>query len=594
MTTLLIFLPIAAGLLLWLLPLPSRTAASLGLLAALVEVGVWIAAVQQFDFDQSGLQFSAETDWSTDLGVAYRVGMFGFSLWLVGLAVVVGAAAVAYGYWAGRERSRAYFGLSLFLTGSIVGVFTSQDLLLFYVFFETMLIPLYVLIGVWGGPGRLGATIKFVIYTVAGSLLMLIAIIALGLSQGTFDLTALGTSSNEWLFFGFVAAFAVKAPLFPLHGWLPDAYRESPPEVAAVLSGVVSKAAAYGFLRIVIPVFPGPSSDWQWLLLTLGAVTLLYGSLIAFRAPDVRGVIAYSSMAQMGLITLGLFSLNGPGFDGSVLQMVNHGLVSASLFLLAGAVERRTSTGDFAFLGGMAKGRPLLATLFMITGIIALAVPGATTFAGEFAILLGVFKVGWGWAVAGAGGIVLAAMYSLRLISAVLHRERGSAVHDEALDLRPGELGIIVPLVACLLALSVWPAAITERSFADGNAEAAIGTQLAAGPFTVVSGRTSCPEESGRYGRHFISCTPDRIFSYAAGVPSVAELGELCPGPTNRAAEEGISRNGVWQVTCREGQTLALLQGDQLVALAGQAAPGSDWGRIATFLGLNRTSESSS
>ena len=231
--------------------------------------------------------------------------MFGFSLWLVGLAVVVGAAAIAYGFWAGRERSRAYFGLSLFLTGSIVGVFTSQDLLLFYVFFETMLIPLYVLIGVWGGPGRLGATIKFVIYTVAGSLLMLVAIIALGLTQGTFDLTALGTSSNEWLFFGFVAAFAVKAPLFPLHGWLPDAYRESPPEVAAVLSGVVSKAAAYGFLRIVIPVFPGPTHDWQWLLLTLGVVTLLYGSMIAFRAPDVRGVIAYSSMAQMGLITLG-------------------------------------------------------------------------------------------------------------------------------------------------------------------------------------------------------------------------------------------------------------------------------------------------
>ncbi len=483
MTTLLIFLPIVAGLLLWFLPLPSRTAASLGLLGALVEVGIWIYAVQQFDFDKSGLQFGAETDWSTDLGVAYRVGMFGFSLWLVGLAVIVGAAAIAYGFWAGRERSRAYFGLSLFLTGSIVGVFTSQDLLLFYVFFETMLIPLYVLIGVWGGPGRLGATIKFVIYTVAGSLLMLVAIIALGLTQGTFDLTALGTSSNEWLFFGFVAAFAVKAPLFPLHGWMPDAYRESPPEVAAVLSGVVSKAAAYGFLRIVIPVFPGPTHDWQWLLLTLGAVTLLYGSLIAFRAPDVRGVIAYSSMAQMGLITLGLFALNGPGFDGAVLQMVNHGLVSASLFLLAGAVERRTSTGDFAFLGGMAKGRPLLATLLMVTGIIALAVPGAATFAGEFLILLGVFKVGWGWAVAGAVGIVLAAMYALRLISAVLHRNRGSAVHDEALDLRPGELGIIVPLVACLIALSVWPAAITERSFAGDNAEAAVvANRFAAAP----------------------------------------------------------------------------------------------------------------
>ena len=479
LTTLLIFVPIAAAVAIWLLPLPGRTAASFALLAALIEVGIWVSALQRFEFGSSGLQFSAEARWSTDLDASFHVGMYGFSLWLVGLAVVVGAAAVGYAYWTGRERARAYFGLALFLTGSIVGVFTAQDLLLFYVFFETMLIPLYVLIGVWGGPGRLGATVKFVIYTVAGSLLMLVAIIALGLSQETFDLTTAATSTNEWIFLGFVAAFAVKAPLFPFHGWLPDAYRESPPEIAAVLSGVVSKVAAYGFLRIAITKFPEPAEDFQWLLLTLGAVTLVYGSLVAFRAPDVRGVVAYSSMAQMGLITLGLFALNDPGFDGAVLQMVNHGLVSGSLFLLAGAVERRTSTGEFALLGGMAKGRPALATVFMTTGIIALAVPGATTFAGEFLILLGVFKVGWGWAVVGTAAIVLAAMYTLRLISAVLHRERGRAVADEAMDLRPGELGIIVPLLACLLALSAWPAAITERSFAEDRASISVTGQFA-------------------------------------------------------------------------------------------------------------------
>ncbi len=341
MTTLLIFFPIGVGLLLWLVPFPGRTAASLALLAALVEVGIWILALQRFEFDKAGTQFAQQTNWSTDLGFSYHVGMYGFSLWLVGLTVVVGAASVAYAFWAGRERARAYFGLALFLTGSIVGVFTAQDLILFYVFFETMLIPLYVLIGVWGGPGRLGATIQFVIYTVAGSLLMLIAIIALGVTQGTFDLTQLGTSDSHVIFLGFVAAFAVKAPLFPFHGWLPSAYREAPPEVSAVLSGVVSKVAAYGLLRIAIPIFPGPAKDLQWLLLTMAIVTLLYGSLVAFRAPDVRGVIAYSSMAQMGLITLGIFALNDPGLNGSVLQMVNHGLVSATLFLLAGAVERR-------------------------------------------------------------------------------------------------------------------------------------------------------------------------------------------------------------------------------------------------------------
>ncbi len=315
MTTLLIFFPIAVALLLWVVPFPGRTAASLALLAALVEVAIWILALQRFEFDKAGLQFSDQTDWSTDLGFSYHVGMYGFSLWLVGLTVIVGAASVAYAFWAGRERARAYFGLALFLTGSIVGVFTAQDLILFYVFFETMLIPLYVLIGVWGGPGRLGATIQFVIYTVAGSLLMLIAIIALGVSQGTFDLTQLGTSDNHVIFLGFVAAFAVKAPLFPFHGWLPSAYREAPAEVSAVLSGVVSKVAAYGLLRIAIPIFPGPAKDLQWLLLTMAIVTLLYGSLVAFRVPDVRGVIAYSSMAQMGLITLGLFALNDPGLE---------------------------------------------------------------------------------------------------------------------------------------------------------------------------------------------------------------------------------------------------------------------------------------
>ena len=481
MTSVLIFLPIAAALVLWLLPGSGRTAGSLALLVSLVEVALWILTLQRFNFSAGGLQFASERTWSSDLGISYHVGMYGFSLWLTGLTVVVGAAAVAYAFWAGRERARAYFGLALFLTGSIVGVFTSQDLLLFYVFFETMLIPLYILIGVWGGPGRLGATVQFVIYTVAGSLLMLIAIIALGVSQGTFDLTKLGTSSNHVIFLGFVAAFAVKAPLFPFHGWLPDAYRESPAEVSAVLSGVVSKAAAYGFLRIAIPIFPGPAKDLQPLLLTLAAVTLIYGSIVAFRAPDVRGVVAYSSMAQMGLITLGLFSLNDAGFNGAVLQMVNHGLVSASLFLLAGAVERRTSTGEFAFLGGMARGRPILATMFMTTGIIALAVPGAATFAGEFLILLGSYKAGWGWAVAGAVAIVLAAMYSLRLISAVLHRERGSAVAEEAMDLRPGELAIILPLVACLLALSVWPAAITERSFAGQSAKTSVDSRFTAG-----------------------------------------------------------------------------------------------------------------
>ncbi len=467
LTTILIFLPVAGAFACFVLPLKEYAVASFAVLVSLVEVGFWIEGLTRFDFSR-GLQFEQRASWFSDLHVSYHVGLYGFSLWLVGLTVVVMTAAIAYAFLVGRERPRAYYGLMLLLTGAVVGVFSTQDLLLFYVMFEAMLIPLYVLLGVWGGAGRLGATFKFVAYTMAGSLLMLVSIIVLGLSQGTFDLIDAGTSSSDWIFLGFAAAFAVKAPLFPFHGWLPDAYREASPEVSAVLSGVVSKAAAYGFLRIAIAKFPGPTDDFRTPLLVLAAAGLVYGSLLAFRAPDVRGVIAYSSLSQMGLITLGLFAANDLGFNGAVLQMVNHGLVSATLF------ERRTATGEFLLLGGMARGRPALATVLMTTGVIALAVPGSSAFAGEFLVLAGVFQQYWIYAVVGAAAIVLAAMYVLRLISGVLHQDVGSAVSDAALDLRPAELAILVPLVAALLALSVWPSAISNHAFPRDRATPAV------------------------------------------------------------------------------------------------------------------------
>jgi NADH-quinone oxidoreductase subunit M len=322
------------------------------------------------------------------------------------------------------------------------------------------------------------ATIKFVIYTMAGSLLMLAAIVVYGLQAGTFDLVDGPQSASRWLFLGFMVAFVIKAPLFPFHGWLPDAYREAPPEVAAVLSGVIAKAGLYGMLRIAITKFPDPTSFYRTTVLALAAAALVYGSLLAFRSPDFRGVVAYSSLAQSGLIALGLFAGTDLGFDGAVLQMVAHGLISISLFLIAGAVERRTTTGEFRLLGGMARGRPALATLLMTVGIISLAVPGSASFAGEFLILAGVFQRDWWWAVIGAGAIVLAAMYMLRLISAVLHEARGSTVSDEALDLRPGELALVVPLVVGLLFLSAWPAGISGHSFSGPSPAAAVRSQF--------------------------------------------------------------------------------------------------------------------
>ncbi len=479
MATALILLPVAAALFVWLAPMPRQWVGPAATLAALAEIGLWIEALVRFDFSHGGLQLADRQSWFSDLHVSYHVGMYAFSLWLVGLTAVTMAAAIAYAWWVGRERPRAYFGLMLFLTGAVAAVFVAQDLLLFYVAWEAMLIPLYLLIGAWGGAGRLQATLLFVVYTMAASLLMLASVIVLGLSQGTFDLVDAPQSGSTWIFLGFAAAFAVKMPLFPLHGWLPTAYRESPPEISGVLSGLISKAGAYGFLRIAIAKFPGPTHDLRIPILVLAATGLVYGSLLAFRAPDIRGVVLYSSLAQMGLVTFGLFAANDLGFDGAILQIVNHGLISMTLFLLAGMVERRAATGELSRLGGMARGRPALATVLMTTGIIALAVPLSSSFAGEFLILAGVFQQGWIWAVIGAVAMVLAAMYMLRLISAVLHQDVGPAVSDAALDLRGAELSIVVPLVAGLLALSAWPAAISHHAFGGNRAQGSVSTEFA-------------------------------------------------------------------------------------------------------------------
>jgi NADH-quinone oxidoreductase subunit M len=465
LATALILLPVAGALAVALLPLPKTAAGGFAFLVALAEVGLWIVAAGRFDFDAGGLQLGASERWVESLGISYTDGYYGFSLWLVGVSVVVCAIAIGYALWVGRDRPRAYHSLMLLLTGAIVATFASQDLLLFYVSFEAMLIPLYVLVGVWGGDRRSTATLTFVIYTMVGSLLMLASVVAFGVTQGTFSLVESETSDNLWIMLGFAVAFAIKAPLFPFHGWLPLAYREAPVEVSAVLSGIVSKTAVYGFLVIVLAKFPEPVEDLTPLVFVLAATGLVYGSVLAFRAPDLRGIVAYSSLAQMGLIVLGLFALNDLGLDGAVLQSVAHGLISASMFLLVGMVERRCGTSDLDALGGMARGRPALATVLLVAGMITLAVPGSVTFAGEFLIMAGAYEEGWGYAAIVALGVVLAAMYTLRLISAVLHVRPGSAVRDEALDLRPGELALVVPLVACLLALSVWPALVSKSSF---------------------------------------------------------------------------------------------------------------------------------
>lgn len=468
MTTALIFLPLAGALLVGLLPLPRRLAEQLALLVALTEVILGAVALVGFKVG-GGIQYVQNTQWISDFGgvapIRYHVGMDGLSLFMMLLVAVGIAAAIGAAMLSVRERPRAYLALLLMLEAALVLLFTAQNLVVFYVGWEVMMIPLYVLMGVWGGAGRRRATLQFVVYTLVGSLLMLAAIAVLGVSAHSFELSTLTASPHEstWLFLAFAAAFCVKAPLFPLHAWLPAAYRESTPEVTALLSGVISKAGAYGLLRFALPLFPSVAHDWRWVFLGLGLAGLLYGAIVAFRQPDARGVVAYSSLSQMNLIVIGIFVFNVNGITGATLQMVNHGVVSLAAFLLIGLIELRAGSDGFRVLGGLSNNRPVMSTVLLIAALWALAVPGSGIFVSELYILIGAFQQQAVLGAVAACGIVLAAMYMLRWYSALAHERDGEKVSDETPDLRLPELAIAVPLILILLAMTAYPNGVMRR-----------------------------------------------------------------------------------------------------------------------------------
>ena len=468
MTVALILIPLAAALIVAVLPLPRRSTEALALGAALAELALGVVALIRFDTTK-GVQFATDRLWFGDLvskaDARFSVGISGLSLFMVLLTALGVFSAIATAAWIGRARPRAYFSLLLMLEGALVLLFTARDLVLFYTGWEAMMIPLYVLIGVWGGRERRRATFTFFVYTLVGSLLMLVGVAWVGITQGTFELDALQNAgiTDAGPFFLFAAAFCIKAPIFPLHGWLPLTYRESPIEVTALLSGVVSKAGAYGLLAWALPLFKPVAEDYQWWFAGLALAGLVYGSLVAFRAPDARGVIAYSSLGQMNLIVIGIFALNADGFTGATFQMVNHGVASLAAFLLIGLVELRTGTDLFRWLGGLANRRAALSTVFLFATMFALAVPGSSTFVSELYILLGAFRFEPWLGAAAATGIVLAAMYMLRWYSGIAHETEGERVDPATPDLRPYELGIAVPLVLVLLAMSAWPSGVMER-----------------------------------------------------------------------------------------------------------------------------------
>jgi NADH-quinone oxidoreductase subunit M len=475
MLSVLVFLPLAGGVLAALLPAGrgGRMTGAVTLLFALATLGLGIGLLADFE-SGAGLQHVTDTVWISALGIHYKLGLDGLNLFLILMTTVLWSAATGGSLLRGWERPRTYYVMLALGHTAVLGAFCAQDLALFVLFFDLMLVPFYFLIGIWGGPDRVRATTTFVIYTLVGSLLMLAAAAATGIlatpdgATTSFELTTLvdrqlSEGSQDWIFLLFALAFLVKMPAFPLHAWMPGAYTNAPTAVVAVLSGVLSKVGAYGFLRIALPLFPDAAAQYQDLLLVIAVASILYGSVMAFTQTSATLVVGYSSVAQLGFITLGIFSLTDEGAQGAVLQMVNHGLVVVALFFIIALLAARAGgTDDLRRMGGLAVRAPVLAALFLVVALATLAMPGSANFMAEFLILTGAFKEKIVFAIVASAGVVLAAVYMIRLYQRAMHNPLARGAQSREMSLRDG--AVIVPIVAVIVFLALYPQFVLERS----------------------------------------------------------------------------------------------------------------------------------
>ncbi len=466
-----LFLPLAAGLLGVLAP--NRLAPWVHVAGAALVLAYAVLLLVDFDRGAEGLQYATNDAWIDELGIRYILGVDGLNLWLIALTAVLTFASALWVALRQMERQRL-FGFHLMLTETaVLGALMAQDLALFVLFFDLMLVPIYFLLGQWGGPDRVAATIKLVIYTLVGSLLMLAAAVATAVLAGqetgeglTFALSdlarvRLSEGTQNWLFCGFALAFLIKLPAFPFQGWMPDGYRNMPLPVLVVFSGVVSKVAAYGFLRIVAPLFPDAMDGFQTLILVLAILSILYGSAQAFTQTNARLILGYSSMAQLGFMVLGIFALEPEGAQGALMHMVTHGLVVAPVFfIIVLLAERSGGSDDIKDMGGIAFRAPVLAGLFLISSLATLAIPGSANFVGEFFIMLGAFEHGIAWAVLAAAGVAMASVYMLRMYIRTMHNRVGPAVVSRDLGVR--DALVIVPLVAAVVAFGLYPQAALQ------------------------------------------------------------------------------------------------------------------------------------
>ena len=455
------FLPIVGAVVI-LVPASQRYARWIALATTLATLAVSAPLYWSFDKSSSTLQFVESADWIPTWNISYGMGVDGISLPFIFLAALLSVLCVGGSWTAVGTRAKEFYAALLVAETAMIGLFAATNLFLFFVFWELMIVPLFLLIGVWGGPGRVYAAVKFLLFTLAGSVLMLVGMIALYHSCGTLDFKDLAAATlppafQAWLFAAFLAAFAVKVPMFPVHTWLPDAHTEAPTAGSVILAGILLKMGAYGFLRVSLPILPDAVQFFLTPMLVISAVAIVYGAYVTLVQTDIKRLIAFSSVSHMGFVTLGIFTLNHSGVEGAILQMINHGIISAALFLCVGMIYERTHSREIKDYGGVARIAPVYSTFLALFCLAAAGFPGLNSFVGEFLIISGAFQTrAWLGAMA-VWGVALGTAYLIWFYYRVVMGEMNSRLEGLKLELNAREVATLAPLALLALCLGLYP-----------------------------------------------------------------------------------------------------------------------------------------
>lgn len=473
--TLVTFFPLMGIILLLFVPKTRHdTIKAVSFIVAFINLlwSIWMYAM--FDPVASGMQFEVNIPWVSGFGIHYHLGIDGISLLLIMLTTILSTIVMISSWNAIKTGVKGYFISMLLLETGMIGVFVSLDLFLFYVFWEAMLIPMYFIIGVWGGPRKIYAAIKFVLFTMFGSLLMLVALLYLFFmyhgytGEYTFDMLKMyempiPLGAQTYIFLAFALAFAIKVPIWPFHTWLPDAHVEAPTAGSVILAGVLLKMGTYGFIRICLPMFPEATLQFVPLISILAIIGIIYGALVAMVQRDVKSLVAFSSVSHLGFVMLGMFALNLQGMEGSVIQMINHGISTGALFLIVGMIYERRHTRMIADFGGLSKSMPVFSTFFMIVTLSSIGLPFTNGFVGEFLILLGTFASNKVYAVLGATGVILAACYMLWMLQRVIFGKITKPENENLKDLDGREKLVLIPLVILIFWIGIYPKPFLRR-----------------------------------------------------------------------------------------------------------------------------------